>query len=146
MWMHAIPHLPQSREGFVVPQRSLLGGIHSHYVLFMLLSRRQVVLQHFPVWQCGMEPCLLCSSVILNYRVVWDLVSLCYRVKPVLLCLLVVCCDVHPGLGMNWMQDLGVEETSNGLDKPSAERKLTKRSEWMVNLHCMPWRTLEGKA
>ena len=44
-----------------------------------------------------------------------------------LLCLLVVCCDVHPGLGLNCMQDLGVEEKSNGLDKPSAERNLTKR-------------------
>ena len=30
-------------------------------------------------------------------------------------------CVVHPGLGLNCMQDLGVEETSNVLDKPSVE-------------------------
>ena len=42
------------------------------------------------------------------------------------MCLLVVCCDVHPDLGLNYMQDLGVEETPNGIDKPSAERNLTK--------------------
>ena len=46
---------------------------------------------------------------------------------PVLLWLLMVCCDVHLGLGMNCMQDLGVEETLNGIDKPSEERNLTKR-------------------
>ena len=45
---------------------------------------------------------------------------------PKLLCLLVVCCDVHPSLGLNCMKDLGVEETLNGLDKPSAYRNLTK--------------------
>ena len=44
-----------------------------------------------------------------------------------LLCVPVVCCDVHPGLGLKCMQDLGVEETKNGIDKPSAERNLKKR-------------------
>ena len=44
-----------------------------------------------------------------------------------LLSYLVVCCYEYPGLGPNSMQDLGVEETSNGLDKPSEERNLTKR-------------------
>ena len=43
-----------------------------------------------------------------------------------LLCLSVVCCYVHLGLGLNCMQDLGVEEMPNGLDKPSEERNLTK--------------------
>ena len=38
-----------------------------------------------------------------------------------------VCCDVHPVLGLNYMQDLGVEEMPNGIDKPSVERKLTKK-------------------
>ena len=32
-----------------------------------------------------------------------------------------VCCDVHHGLGLNCMQDLGVEEMLNGIDKPRAE-------------------------
>ena len=44
-----------------------------------------------------------------------------------LLCIPMVRCDVHPGLGLNYMQDLGVEEMRNGLDKPSVERKLMKR-------------------
>ena len=44
-----------------------------------------------------------------------------------LLCLPVVCCYVHPGLGLNCMQDLRVEEMRNGLDKPSAERNLMKK-------------------
>ena len=37
------------------------------------------------------------------------------------------CCYVNPDLGLNCMQDLGVEETLNGLDKPSVERNLMKR-------------------
>ena len=45
----------------------------------------------------------------------------------VLLCLLVVCCYVCSGLGLNCMQDLGVEEMLNWLDKPSEERNLTNR-------------------
>ena len=36
------------------------------------------------------------------------------------------CCYVYPDLGLNCMQDLGVEEMLNGLDKPSVERNLTK--------------------
>ena len=54
-------------------------------------------------------------------------VSMCYRVKHVLLCFPVVFCDVHPSLGLKCMQDLGVEETWNWIDKPSEERSLTKR-------------------
>ena len=49
------------------------------------------------------------------------------ELNRVLLSTLVVCCDVFPGLGLNSMQDLGVEETSNGIDKPSEDRNLTKR-------------------
>ena len=41
---------------------------------------------------------------------------------------LVVCCDVYPSLGMNCMQELGVEEAQNWLDKPSEERNVTKIS------------------
>ena len=70
--------------------------------------------QCYPELHCGVkwyETLFLCVTE-------WSLV---------LLCLFVVCCDVHPGLGLNSMQDLGVEETSNGLDKPSEDRNLTKR-------------------
>ena len=45
---------------------------------------------------------------------------------PVLLCYLVVCCYACLGLGLNCMQDLGVEEMGNGLNKPSEERNLAK--------------------
>ena len=44
-----------------------------------------------------------------------------------LLCLLLVSFYVCPGLGLNYMQDLGVEDTSKDLDKLSAERNLTKK-------------------
>ena len=44
----------------------------------------------------------------------------------VLLCLLVVCCYVCLVLGMDCMQDLGVVETPNGINKPSVERNLMK--------------------
>ena len=47
--------------------------------------------------------------------------------KPVMLCLLMVCCYVCPGLGLNYIQDLGVEETLNGIEKGSVERNLMKR-------------------
>ena len=47
--------------------------------------------------------------------------------SPGLLCLLVVCCYVCPGLGLDRMQELGVEETMNLLAKPSEERNPTKR-------------------
>ena len=46
--------------------------------------------------------------------------------SPVLLCLLMVCFYVFPGLRLNYMQDLGVEETPNWIDKPSEDRNLTK--------------------
>ena len=46
--------------------------------------------------------------------------------SPVLMFLLVVCFYVCPHLGLNYMQDLGLEETSNWIDKPSEERNLTK--------------------
>ena len=49
------------------------------------------------------------------------------ELNPLLFCILVVCCDVYPGLGLNYMEDLGVEETLNGLVKPSEESNLTKR-------------------
>ena len=55
-----------------------------------------------------------------------------------LLCFPVVCCAVHPGLGVKCMQDLGVEETRIGLDKPSVERNLTKRQEFLVNILFTP--------
>ena len=38
--------------------------------------------------------------------------SMCYRVKPVLSCFLVDCCDVHPCFGL---KDLEVEEAQNWL-------------------------------
>ena len=47
--------------------------------------------------------------------------------KTILLCHLVVCCYVYPGLSLNCMQDLGVEEAHNWLDKLTEERNLTKR-------------------
>ena len=62
-----------------------------------------------------------------------------------LLCMPVVCFDVHPSLVLNYMQELGVEETSNGIDKPSEERNLTKYQEGLSNLPCTLERTLEGK-
>ena len=74
------------------------------------------------VWNCG------CCVTMLSGTIEWyETLFLCVTEwSPVLLCLLVVCCYVCPGLGLNSMRDLGVEETPNGLDKPSAERNLTK--------------------
>ena len=46
---------------------------------------------------------------------------MCYRVNPVLLCLIVDCYDVQPSLGLNCMQELGLEETLHWLDKPTKE-------------------------
>ena len=63
----------------------------------------------------GMKPYFLCVT----------------KWSHVLLCILVVCCDVHLGLGFNSMQDLGVEETPNRIDKPIAKRNLKKyKSDW----------------
>jgi len=53
-----------------------------------------------------------------------------------LLCLIVFCCYVCLGLGLDHMQDLGVEEMMNWIDKPSEERNLTKIKEWLLNLSC----------
>ena len=52
-----------------------------------------------------------------------------YRVDLVLLCYHVVCYDMHPCLGLNCIQDLGVEERLNGLVKHSAEMNLTKKDK-----------------
>ena len=56
-------------------------------------------------------------GTLVDYVTEWSLVLLCY---------LVVCCYVCPGLSLNCMQDLGVEEMSNGIDKTSVERNFTK--------------------
>ena len=58
---------------------------------------------------------LVCDfSFHLHYGPLWcgTLISLCYRVKPMLLCFLVGCCDVHPCF---FLKDLGVEEAQNWL-------------------------------
>ena len=62
---------------------------------------------------------------------------LCQRVKPVWLCFFVVCCVVQPSLGMNDTQDLGVEETRKGIDKPSVEgtSRKDKSGWWKISTH-----------
>ena len=57
---------------------------------------------------------------------VWNLGCLCNIVEPCVVVFPYGCCYVYPGWGMNYMQDLGVEEMLNGIDKPSEERNLTK--------------------
>ena len=53
---------------------------------------------------------------------------MCSLVMCVIMCpLLVVSCYVCLVLGLNCMQDIGVEETLNWLDKPSEDNNLTKR-------------------
>ena len=70
----------------------------------------------------------MCFVVFLYVAEWYENLIICVTVwSPVLLSYLMVCCYVCPSLGLNCMQDLGVEETSNGLNKPSAERNLTKR-------------------
>ena len=44
--------------------------------------------------------------------------GLFYSVKPYVDAFPYGYYDVHPGLGLNHMQDWGVEEKRNGLDKP----------------------------
>ena len=52
-----------------------------------------VVLQCYPELQTVMRPC-----------------HLCIRVKHVFIVSPYGCCVVHPGFGVNYIQDLGVEE------------------------------------
>ena len=52
---------------------------------------------------------------------------------------------MYPGFGLECMQDLGVEEAHNWLDKPSEERNLAKYQKGLATLLRTPWRTLEWK-
>ena len=86
-------------------------------VLFIVLSlgerfgSRRVFCKHFPF----PTPWLMGCSVILNCRVVCNHVSLCYIVEPLLLSLLLVYYNLHPSLGLNCIQGLGVEDKRMGL-------------------------------
>ena len=53
-----------------------------------------------------------------------------------LLCLPLACCDVHPGFGLNYIQELGVEEHRNVLDKTSVEphNKIKVASEYTMHI------------
>ena len=84
----------------------------------------------FSLFQSGMIPWSLCTSEPCCFCIiVWygTLVFCVQNWSPLLLNVPVVCCYVCPGLGLNSMEDLGVEEMLNGIDKYSAERNLTKR-------------------
>ena len=99
-------------------------------MLFTILSRKESILAHAEFLQVfSFAETLVDGSQC--YSELQSGVKPCFSVlqSGALCCCVsfVVCCDVHPGLVLNSMQDLGVEETPNGLDKPSAERNLTKR-------------------
>ena len=101
-------------------------SISIHYVFTILslkMTSSTVYLFTYPllgtlvvVLQCFLCITKWCGTLVF-YVTEWS---------PVLLCLLVVCCYVCLGLGLNCMQELRVEETSNWLDKPSEEMNLTK--------------------
>ena len=57
-----------------------------------------------------------------------------------------VCCVVHLGLGLNCMQDLGVEEMYNVLDKPSVEHHNKIRVAGEYALHILNSTAREGVA
>ena len=66
--------------------------------------------------------------------------------NPVLLCFPMVCYVVHLSLGLNCMQDLGVEETLNVLDKPSVEPHNKIRVDGESTLHILKRTGREGVA
>ena len=63
----------------------------------------------------------ICSSMVSLVLLCNGL--LCHRVGGILFCCvdIMVCCVVHPCLGLNYIQYLGAEDTYNALDKPSVE-------------------------
>ena len=63
-----------------------------------------------------------------------------------LLCFPMVCCVVHPGLGMNCMQDLGVEEMYNVLDKLGVEPHNKIRVDGEPTMHILKSIGREGIA
>ena len=54
-----------------------------------------------------------------------------------------VCCDVHPSLGLNYMQDLVVEDILNVLDKPIVEPHNKIRGSSESTMHIL--KSIEGK-
>ena len=47
------------------------------------------------------------------------------------------CCVVHPDLGLSYVQDLGMEETQNVLDKPSVEPHNKRRVDGKPAMHIL---------
>ena len=60
----------------------------------------------------------MCFRVILNYRV-YETLLLMFQWKAGVAESPCGCCVVHPGSGLSYVQDLGMGETYNVLDKPS---------------------------
>ena len=89
-------------------------GFTRAWVIFSIEKtqrERAVVATHFCKCFCFAETMFAVLQCYHEMQSVMSPVTLCIRVKFVLLCLPVVCGDVHPGFGMNYIQDLGVEET-----------------------------------
>ena len=115
----------------MIPESSIMFFSFSHSILihyvFTILSHRTrcsaVYLFTYPL-----SGTLVLVLQWFSYIIEWYEALVVYVTEwsPVLLCLIVVCCYVCLGLGLNCMQDLGMEETSNWLDKHSDERNLTK--------------------
>ena len=61
------------------------------------------------------------------------------------LCHLVIFSYVYPGLGLDSMQDLRVEEAHNWLDKPSEERNLTKDKSGRLIFYAHPKEHWKGR-
>ena len=92
--------------------------------MFTLQEWKRRLCHGFAVWFT-----IQYGSVHLHYVIVWSTNMFPYVTKWSMCCHFfpVVFGEVHPGLDLNHMQYLGVEEMRNGLDKPSAERNLMKR-------------------
>ena len=121
-WIRAHPiilgSLPKKFDGSSIPSRSILCMVHYP----------EWGEQLFSVVQCcswfSVVHCLQMQHELAKYCYMFCSVSLCYRVEPYVTmypCGFLWCV---PWLGLNSMQDLGVEEMWNWIGKPTEERNL----------------------
>ena len=87
----------------------------------------------------------MCCSVILNYRV-YETLLLVFQSKACVVESHCGCCVVHPGLGLNYVQDSGMGETYNVLDKPSVEPHNKIRVAGKPAMHILKRTGREGVA
>ena len=129
--------LPHSRRGGITPSSIHFSNPYPHAESFHPVdtarSRRGISFLFYSVsLHLSLDETLFFCitewyrTLVLCVAEWYETLVFCVQMNPVVPKSPYGCCYVCPGLGLNCMHNLGVEEMPNWLDKHSEERNLTK--------------------